>query len=61
MKDTIVLFSSFFVFTGCIFLTFSNYELADSNRVLARDIDIILQIIDMERQWLKFDLKTFSM
>ena len=50
MKDTIVLASSFFVFTGCIFLTFSNYELADSNRVLARDIDIILQIIDMERQ-----------
>ena len=50
MKDSIVLVSSFFVFTGCIFLTFSNYELADSNRVLARDIDIILQIIDMERQ-----------
>tara|TARA_R100001509_G_scaffold122469_1_gene76294 strand:+ start:313 stop:462 length:150 start_codon:yes stop_codon:yes gene_type:complete len=49
MKDSIVLFSSVFVFTGCIFLSFSNYELADSNRVLARDIDVILQIIDMEK------------
>ena len=49
MKDSIVLASSFFVLTGCIFLTFSNYELADSNRVLARDIDIILQILDMEK------------
>jgi len=49
MKNLIVLISSFIVSTGFIFLSLSNYELADSNRNLARDIDVILQILDMER------------
>tara|TARA_R100001509_G_scaffold90911_1_gene52332 strand:- start:530 stop:691 length:162 start_codon:yes stop_codon:yes gene_type:complete len=48
MKNSVIILSSFLIFFGCIFLTASNYELSDSNRTLSRDIDIILQILDME-------------
>ena len=44
MKARTIVLSSVLVFTGCIFLGFSNFELSKSNENLSRDLESFVQM-----------------
>ena len=47
MKTITILFSSLLVLSGCIFLGVSNFQLAESNKNLSRDLDDFVRMFQM--------------
>lgn len=44
MKTKTIVISSALVFTGCIFLGFTNLQVTESNKNLSRDLDDFVQM-----------------
>ena len=47
MKTKTIVLSSVLVFTGCIFLGFSNLQVTESNKNLSKDLDDFVRMFQM--------------
>ena len=47
MKARTIVLSSVLVFTGCIFLGFTNLQVTESNKNLSRDLDDFVKMFKM--------------
>ena len=47
MKTKTIVLSSFFVFSGCIFLGVTNLQVTESNKNLSRDLDDFVRMFQM--------------